>query len=80
MDEFFPLREPERVELLFEEIFNGFDVVVRDGLMIFDALGVGDGELFIDFAQAREDCCLVGGGYTIFGHSQTGELGEWQFG
>ena len=55
MDKFFVLMEPKVVEFLFDEVFDGFDIVVGDFLDVFDFLGIFDSEVAVDFAQVFEE-------------------------
>ena len=56
MDEFFiGFQRAYFVELFFDEILHGFDVVVGDFLNILDALCVGFTETLVDVAQTSEE-------------------------
>ncbi len=48
VDELLPLREPQGVETLLEEVLHGLHVVVRNRFEILDLQGVLLGELLID--------------------------------
>ena len=49
--EFLEPVEAHGVELLFQEIFHGLDVVIGRGLDFLDARGVGQGKVMIDVAE-----------------------------
>ena len=48
-------RRKELIEALLDVVFDGFDVVVGDGLDVLHALGLLGGELLVDGAQGREE-------------------------
>ena len=52
---FFIFFESERIEVLFEEIFNGLHVVVRHAFDFFDAHGVLNAEIAVDVAKFFSD-------------------------
>ena len=54
MDELLEMLQSEAVELLFYEVFNGFDVVIGNGFYFFYMLGIGDGEIGVDAAQTGD--------------------------
>ena len=52
MDEFFAGAQPQRFELIFEEIFHGLDVVIGLPLDAFDRLGVFQAEIPVNGPQS----------------------------
>ena len=73
MDELLAGAQSQRLHLLFEEVFDGFHVVVGRAFDLLDALGVGRREVAVESAQPLE-----GGGADLLqlGQRQTAEGDE----
>ena len=74
VDKLFILFEAEDVELLLEEIFDGFDVVVGDRFDLLDARGVGEREVFVNRAQRVENAVVDSGELRQRNFAQSDEI------